>query len=578
MDLVSESPLMLDECAVLILALGRRTIPVPKKTFTFYLAKPNVKQFEDLLSDNAKERLRNDRAQIVPVPGFGDGAKLFVFVGVTSTPNWYKDLDNYFDIPGDPIKTTSACAVLAFSSGEQTFAATFSHGWSYLNQEKIEGDFGLRVALNALNPDKLKRLDRINLADSLRGVDLSSFQRDFKSFPVEETLNLVRKISGNTRDDSSAENISGAQSVKMFGEYSIADLPEIAEEAMELFNSTYYQKTVFEIIDDVQPIADRQLINELDQSAVESIQSKREDFELMLPNILEHEPVAFAFKGPRLKRHLPDLTLKQYVDALGAGLERIDRDTLKKHKIIAFYEEGDAKNDSLSIRSALLGTIDYKEHLYAINEGQWYRLDKAFKDGIEINFERLRQGWEQPPEPPMKLQAKGGRKNLKLEREFDYNKRVARKSGYIFLDSDLANDPETPRSQFEICDLLDIDAKRFIHVKRTPRRSSVISHFFKQGVNSARLFKVFPEVRTEIEKKVKKQENGDHNLKKWKASYEDDRKWAVEFWIIDAPRGDGSFNIPFFSKISLRDESNRLLSMEYDVALRFIKVEPEKIV
>jgi hypothetical protein len=49
-------------------------------------------------------------------------------------------------------------------------------------------------------------------------------------------------------------------------------------------------------------------------------------------------------------------------------------------------------------------------------------------------------------------------------------------------------------------------------------------------------------------------------------------RWAVEFQIADFPRGDGSFNIPFFSKLTLRDEARRLEGMEFDVSVRFIKL------
>jgi len=46
--------------------------------------------------------------------------------------------------------------------------------------------------------------------------------------------------------------------------------------------------------------------------------------------------------------------------------------------------------------------------------------------------------------------------------------------------------------------------------------------------------------------------------------------WKIEFVIADSTRADGSFNIPFFSKISLRDEVTNLRAMQYQVALRFI--------
>jgi uncharacterized protein (TIGR04141 family) len=58
----------------------------------------------------------------------------------------------------------------------------------YLDEDNIEGDFGLRVAINALDDKKLKRLERANLGDALRGVALSPFQREFTSFGQDDAL------------------------------------------------------------------------------------------------------------------------------------------------------------------------------------------------------------------------------------------------------------------------------------------------------------------------------------------------------------------------------------------------------
>jgi uncharacterized protein (TIGR04141 family) len=55
------------------------------------------------------------------------------------------------------------------------------------------------------------------------------------------------------------------------------------------------------------------------------------------------------------------------------------------------------------------------------------------------------------------------------------------------------------------------------------------------------------------------------------------RKWTVEFIIADSPRHNGEFNIPFFSKITLRDEISKLKAMGFDVKLRFVRLEPDEV-
>ena len=45
---------------------------------------------------------------------------------------------------------------------------------------------------------------------------------------------------------------------------------------------------------------------------------------------------------------------------------------------------------------------------------------------------------------------------------------------------------------------------------------------------------------------------------------------VVEFQIADFPRENGQHNIPFFSKLSLRDEAHSIRAMGFHVKLGFI--------
>jgi uncharacterized protein (TIGR04141 family) len=153
----------------------------------------------------------------------------------------------------------------------------------------------------------------------------------------------------------------------------------------------------------------------------------------------------------------------------------------------------------------------------------------------------------------------------------DYNKRCAVEYKQICLDQEILTVPAVPYGKFEACDLLDVEHKRLIHVKKSSRQSSVLSHFFKQGSNSARILKTFPEAREVMVQRVRELAGDQAADKLQKALEEPISGWRVEFHIADAPRKDGSFTIPFFSRITLRDEARFLKStMNFDVALRFI--------
>lgn len=544
-----------------------------RKTYTIYLAKARITDFEDVLSESAEAKLRQPSTQVIEAPDFGDGAKLYVFVGFPSAPAWMTDLQSQFEV--SETRTSSSCALLIFRTSERVFVVTFAHGWMYLDEACLEADFGLKVSLNALDENKLKRLERANLGDALRGVALSPFQRDFRSFGLDDALDLVRKISGSTREGGSTDMMTGARSLKVSGEISLTDLPEITADALEFFGSDEYESTSFRIIDFVRPVTDRPLISELDDLAANAIRNEQANFELGLPATQEDEGVGYKFRGPRLRGHHPDLLLRNYTSALGDRLPELTAQTLRDHKIAAVFEDGARPEQSWTIRTGLVGSVVHGGERYAINEGEWYRIEEQFRESIERAFNGLLVDWNGDEPDPLR-RVYDERNNGTLQTEAEYNAELCSARGYVLLDQRLIRIPETPGTAFEACDALDIEGKRFIHVKRSSRRSSVLSHFFKQGSNSGQQFKRFEAAWTELAEEVERQA-GTNARDALFAANEDERKWQIEFWIIDVPRADGNFNIPFFSKISLRDEVQNLQAMNYDIRIRFIGMEPERV-
>jgi uncharacterized protein (TIGR04141 family) len=50
------------------------------------------------------------------------------------------------------------------------------------------------------------------------------------------------------------------------------------------------------------------------------------------------------------------------------------------------------------------------------------------------------------------------------------------------------------------------------------------------------------------------------------------KRWTIDFQIADFPRSDGKHNIPFFSKLTLREEARSIEAMGFDVKVNFIKL------
>ncbi len=541
------------------------------RTFTLYLLKEGLENFVDALSESAKAKIKNGEVHEAGPGAFGDTAQAFIFSGDPRPPDWFSDVKSAF--PGVPsVTNASSAAVIVFQAGGRFFATSFGHGWQYLDDDRLVSDFGLRVAINALDETKVRRIDRNSLSEAIKGSSHSAFQRDFKSFDLEEALDLVRRISGSSENANFAKNLSGATSLKVTHEMDFADLPVLAEEALEISISRSYESTAFHIVDKVISISDPSEIDALDSAAVASIISGSDDFELSTPSIEVADVVSFGIAGIRLRAQLPDLILKHYRDALGSNLSNLSVENIRNdHKILAVSAADPRFKNRWSVKKSLVGSISHNGGLFAINEGSWYRLDTSFKQDVDAAFLETIDTWTRPPEVVVK---KGHGKQWALESEYDYNMRCASAYGQICLDSDNIGAATKPYGKFEACDLLDIDGKRLIHVKKSSRQSSVLSHFFKQGSNSATLLRTFPEAREELVEKVKSLE-GAVTAARFDASIGSNfENWTIEYHVIDTPRSDGSFSIPFFSRITLREERRKLQGMLFKVAIRHIRVEP----
>ncbi len=548
------------------------------KTYSIYLVKEEVTKFENVFKDGI---LKEDTFQAKPQGEFGEGAKLFIFQGMQKPPTWLSDVKLVFSngLADLRLFNKPSCAVIVFKKAGRLFIVTFGYGWQYINDIKIETDFGLMVAVNSLDDTKLNRIDTSHLGEAMKGISHSPSQRDLQAFGVDDVLSLLSRITGKGEDDTFASNISGATALRISKEMTLADLPSVAEEALELYQAVDYKDTAFSIIDKVKPIRDKALQNKLDEIAVDKIIQGEDNFELSMPGWYEEDVVYYRFVGFGKSDRLPNLLLSDYREAFGNNLASLNTQTISKHCIMAEFSNDTARKESWSIKKALIGSVVLNDaagdRLYAINEGQWYRLDQQFKKSVDAILSTVVEEWDIVPLVIMKKVDNTGKKTG-FESELDYNKRCAKAYNQICMDQEIfiIQTILPGKGKFEACDILDIENKKLIHVKKSSRKSSLLSHFFKQGSNSAQILKMYSEVRKMLIERVT-EISGDAIGEKLKTALgESMAGWTVEFHIIDTPRKDGKFQIPFFSRITLRDEKMRLNGMEFKVAVKFIPIAP----
>ncbi len=116
-------------------------------------------------------------------------------------------------------------------------------------------------------------------------------------------------------------------------------------------------------------------------------------------------------------------------------------------------------------------------------------------------------------------------------------------------------------SKIEFCDLYTKD-KKIIHVKQYGG-SAVLSHLFSQGIVSGELLLAGSEFRKKVNEKL---------LNSHKFSNPNNKPNPSDFQIIFAIISSSSkqLEIPFFSKVSLRNAKRRLETYGYKVLLHKI--------
>lgn len=540
------------------------------KKFSLYLAKPEVKEFDALLTQAARDLVKQGSATRIVSKNFGDGGVLYVFPGHRTVPKWVPLLRASFDLP-DNLFSRSPSALLIFKKDAFVFAVTFSYAHVYLDDSMTEPDFGLKVVVNAVSDEKLRSVERSNIGAAIRDFAQAAGQRELRAFGFDDALDLIRKVSGYATDSEFAVMVTGSRALKFSKRTEIDGVPEVALEAVALFKSTAYKSSHFKIIDFLSPILDPVLQSKLDEALLAAVREKSDEFEIAIPAMLPDSVASFRFEHMGFSRFFPDLSLDLYREALGDRLVTLSIEDLEAHKVAAYVEDDNRPFERWSVHRSLVGSIVVDGERYALNEGSWYRLNKAFKDAADKKFRDLCGKPDKKMRPLKKIYSaeKGKKQKVTYQSEESYNEEIAAESGYLLLDQKLIQIDEVAGRGVEACDLIDIEGRRFIHVKKSSRQSSVLSHFFKQGGNSAQMMRKYEPFKSKLIDTVKKH-YGARKAQELKASLS--KRWTVDFQIADFPRQDGSNDIPFFSKLTLREEARSIEAMGFDVRIGFIKL------
>lgn len=522
-----------------------------KNKLSIYLIKEDIPLDEIIVQDRSLKELEVN------------GAKLCIKPSATKRPAWVKNFfGSFLDEQKNIFSSMPSAVLITHVKMEEDkvrlFAITFGAGYHLLKKGVYEERFGLRVVLNAVDEKNIKRIDKQNFGALVKQMTEQALRNaETSEFGIDIEQDLIQAVTGLSSDITLGKVISGRDSLHVSVPRTIKNINDFLKLCFQYSESKVYKKK-FPFIDQIAEIRDVKKIKELDDELISKINSDNHDkLWIAIPEIIDWADFdCFKYRTSTKAKgyrdlHIPDF-IKEHEKYKGAFTLQM----LKRYEAYCYFENSPEK--SWCIYDCMYAEISKGDSIYTLTNGKWYQINHDFSADVEKEYSEI-LSLAQPvvlPNCPTRYE-----NNTEPVVESQYNEYAAEKSGSALLDLKLIIHSGSP---MEICDLYTKN-REFIYVKHYGG-SSVLSHLFNQGVVSAELFSSHGSFRKEMNKKVPSA----FQVKKPELPIIPE-EYKVVFGIIS--NAEGVLQIPFFSKVSLRNSFRRLRLYRYGVYLQKIAVD-----
>lgn len=389
-------------------------------------------------------------------------------------PSWVGYVQPLLEEQPRQLMTSSASGLLVLRAGDRYFALTFGYGRGFLDLSKIEHRFGLRVALNLIDPSQIRSLDTKTFEDMVltRNTQVSK-SAELPTFGVDISRDILRAVTGEPRDRTLAKRVSGSDALVLNVELGARDLPTLCTQLLAAHEMTTYREN-FAWIDQLSLVDESAEVDALDALLVEQLQSgDTATTHMAAPEAIAWEDVdCFKIVGSRNVEY-DDLDLDAYLAQLAGRTDAITIQALKQRRVSIRFSRSSDFDSRWTLYQCLISEQRRDGNLHALIEGRWFRVSSSLSDEVDAYARAL-----QPSQVSL-IESEPG------EVEGTYNERLAESAGMLVLDAQIRR-PGGASSGIELCDVLAPDGE-FLHVKRKSR-SSTLSHLFAQGSVAASTF------------------------------------------------------------------------------------------
>lgn len=470
-------------------------------------------------------------------------ALLHVKKTTDNKPDWTEFLSQAEEVPSALFDSNRRIgAALSINVKGSQFVVTFGSGYTMVNPNAIERDFGLRVALNSTDSVELRSIDKsTNSLAPLNSRAQSSLGVEIDSFLIDTESDLLFALTGKSKIKKLGSMVTGRDSLTIKPQLDFKQLPEILATVLRLYRKKL--PADYQWVDNVRKIKDKQLSDKLFDELVRLLNSdKTTHVWLGEPEIIDwstvdgfqvgssritHQTLSLAKVLKEIRHSKPNLTAK-ILDSTFIYCKAADGSPLKKW----------------TVARCIFAEIVFESKTYVLRDGIWYKVDDDFIAVINRSVNKIKAYSVQFPEYAHAC-------------ENTYNKDVATR-----IPSTICLDVNTisyggGRSKIEPCDLL-IEQRDFVHVKRYAG-SQTLSHLFNQGTVAAETFKRSQEFREKLNQKLPQNAQlpiSDRDI--------NSRQYSVVYAICTDKKSLPA-DLPFFSKVALKKAMESLRTMGFNV-------------
>src|SRR5574338_355066 len=347
---------------------------------TFFRIKPQVTNPDHIIKDRNARHIIHRPIRIAGQPT----AHLYLTRVEASRPSWLKYFSGYVDLSGVTLRTASLAAVILVKRPDTLYAVVFGYGRSLLEDSAIESRFGLRAALNAVEPSHLRLIDHKRLeAISRHTREQLSREASLDHFGLDINRDLLRAVTGTPAVKSHGSRISGSDQLTVVADIPFEKLGEAIDMYAELASQTTYKKS-FPWVDGFHDVRDPSLISKLEKQLCDELAAGSSAFWLSPPEIIDWDTFGgFRYLNTKKAEDYDELLLDQYFAECGAPQDLGNGLRLRSDRIWLRRKDQETARHPWPALKCLVGELCYDNRRFVLNEGSWYDINTNFLAELE---------------------------------------------------------------------------------------------------------------------------------------------------------------------------------------------------